>query len=156
MNKVTKYFDDLTKCINEVGWKVRLAKIKKLAGQCRMSTKTITVSPEYKNTLVGCYILGHEAGHMVDYMDGKYPKFYRSKDGKCNDKKLIEKVEWSATSFSKQLMEARGFSLENIPQTKRSWLKKELNFWLIMYGSPVKAVAEKKKKKNEKCHIQKN
>jgi len=151
VNKITRFYKDLTEEIQNMGWKVRHVKMAKLAGECKLSNKLIRIHPAYKNTLMGCYILGHEAGHMVDFLDKKYKKFYHSKNGYCNNKKLIEKVEWSATKFSIKLLKQRNFNLSKIPEAKRSWFKKELKFWYKKYME--KKCLNPEIQKNEKRYI---
>ena len=151
MNKITRFYQDLVESIKEFGFTVRhYSKMPcGLAGQCRLAKKEIAIHKAYKNTLVGCFVLGHEAGHMVDFIDKKFKKFFYAPGGRIDDKKLIREVEWSATVFARKLLRERGFKTDNICGCDYKSFREELPDWYEMYSQKSWRYAAQDKKKRK-------
>lgn len=151
MNKITRFYQDLVESIKELGFTVRhYPKMPRcLAGECRLSKKEIAMHRVYKNTLMGCFILGHEAGHMVDFLDGRFRKFFYAPGGHCNNEKLIHDVEWSATKFARKLLLERNIRVDNICGCDYRSFKEELPGWYEMYSQKSWSYAVKRKGKRK-------
>lgn len=142
--ETTEFYQDLIYCVEQMGWRVRHYKTLKngIIGQFRLEKKYIAMRNDYKNTIVGCFVLGHEVGHLADFIDNKFEKFYNSLDGYVTDKKLIERAEWSPTKFSNDLLKDRNIKFE----VKYSEFKKCLLDWYTDYsGQPIWAHVFRKK-----------
>lgn len=134
MNKVTKFYQDLIDVIKESGWKVQHITKNDFTAEFRPKNQIIVIHRTHRNTLFGCIALGHEIGHMVDFMDKKFDNFFYAENGKVTDKKLIKQVEWSATQFSKQLLHDRGFDTNNMYYLSKEYFNSILPDWYEMYS----------------------
>lgn len=104
----------------------------------------IRVPKKCKNTKYGCYLLAHELGHAVDFLHGRFKKWF--KDGfKKNEwvpPAYIRKMEMSAEKFARRILESRKISTKNIyqfnPLTFDMWM---IPYWTFKYnGFSVKSI----------------
>src|SRR4051812_26621691 len=137
MNKVTRLYADLIDEINRNGYRVVHRRLKNFGGFARhFPYNLIAISSEYKNTLYGCYMLGHEFGHALDYINYKFPKYHHSGDffAKKMPISYIRRLEWSATELGKKILKDRGFKIKRLNLTKRDFEKSMKEHWIPYYN----------------------
>ncbi|MEO6582964.1 MAG: hypothetical protein ABIO05_01495 [Ferruginibacter sp.] len=144
MNKITNFYQDLIEVVKDEGWKVQHIKNKSITAEFRPDNQTIVIFHKHKNTLFGCAVLGHEIGHLVDFIDGKYKKFFFTDNGQITDKRLIQRVEWSATRFSAKLLKERGFDTSKIHYLSKEYFESMLPDWYDIYSRDSRRFSPKK------------
>ncbi len=141
MNQYIRLYKDIQDMVKILGGRFRHSTAKAGSGTFQDHTGTILVSNKTKNTKLGCFVSLHELGHMVDYLNGKFPKWLKQHN-KWISPSLIRKFETSANNFAIQMLKNRKISTKNIdhldPICFEGWM---ILYWTLKYnGLSVKNV----------------
>lgn len=100
------------------GYKVYHGKRKKNLAMFNSVDKWIHICSTLKNKRYGCFILGHELGHINDLKNDKFPSYFKSE--KYLTKPLpvsyIRKIEQSANNYSRKRMLEFGVDVSDLDE----------------------------------------
>ena len=123
----------------------------------------ITLSKKSKNTMEGVYALYHELSHALDYLNGKFPKWFdcKWKSNQWIPLSYIRRFEGSACQQAKNYLIHKKVPLKqlnNIPENTKSGFEEcLLTYWLPKYNKLNPKIVEKwVKKLNEKVKVRNN
>jgi hypothetical protein len=99
---------------------------------------SIYVSREGRNTRYGCFVLAHELGHCLDFLNGKFPKWFRGefvKKNKWIPPSYVRRLEGSANNFAKTVFKKYGLSTRGIYELNDVCFEQFLlPYWTLKYN----------------------
>lgn len=137
MNQYSRVYQDILNILKSYGARVvHLSNVKKFGARIHHRQPPLVVArKEYKNTLWGCYALGHELGHLIDNYYKKYQNFFHNYGDRFISPFIIKQAEWSAVQFSKKLLKNYGLNTKNIRETHKNYFENVgMPYWLSYYN----------------------
>jgi hypothetical protein len=129
------YYTLLLKTFRGNGIKIIHRKLKKAGGLYCQTKDLITISSEYKNTLVGCYLLCHEKIHRDQRRNNEFPEFFKMRGKQSFNEELYRIVidaEMDAVKRANLTLKMFGIPFSPPELTKEGY-EHAINFWKNYY-----------------------
>lgn len=129
-------FESLVQICKDYGLKVYFRHLRPdTSGQYDWENKIITVDYKLKNTKRWLCVLAHELGHHMDFISGRFDKFFLSSRMRYTPQNMRMAIlaEQSASRFAKKFLEKRGIKnvyLEELDPAQMPYL---INYWKKNY-----------------------
>lgn len=109
--------------------------LKEAGGFYCPETSKIIISTEYRNTLMGCYLLCHERTHFHQHRFNKYPLFFKLPKKPDFNEKLFEEIlnaEMDAVKGARIMLKMFGIPFSP-PELTVEGYEFAKNFWREYY-----------------------